>query len=144
MNMEHCWNDTNKKTEVFGGNLTSVSLCPPQIPQGLAWDQTLASLVRDKQLTACAMHDPLIKFKQTLWRMSIHTCTLYVWNIVCISTTTHKVIKQNLKVKCNEISRIQTTYNNNTNRTLTCNRTALYMSARISNLDSCNHYLIWQ
>jgi hypothetical protein len=43
-----------------------------------------------------------------------------------------------------QISRIQNLYNNNTNRSLTCNRTALDMSAGTSDLGSCNHYLIWQ
>jgi hypothetical protein len=47
-------NDTDKKTPVVGGNPISFSLCPSQIPHGLAWDQTLASVVKDNRQTACA------------------------------------------------------------------------------------------
>lgn len=42
------------KTAVVRGNPISVSLCPSHIPHWLAWDQTLASVVKGKRLTACA------------------------------------------------------------------------------------------
>lgn len=43
-----------------------------------------------------------------------------------------------------QISGIQNVYNNNINRSLTHNTTALDMSAETSDLGSCNHYLTWQ
>jgi hypothetical protein len=36
-------------------NPVSVSICPPQIPYGLAWDWTQAFMVNGWQLTAYAM-----------------------------------------------------------------------------------------
>ena len=35
-----------------------VLLCPPQIPHELAWDRTMASMVRGQRLTAWAMSLP--------------------------------------------------------------------------------------
>jgi len=47
--MEHSLvNDTDGKTEVIGGKGSTVSLCPPHIPCGLAWDRTQASTWRDE------------------------------------------------------------------------------------------------
>jgi hypothetical protein len=36
--MEHWWNDTDRKTKVLGGKPIPVPLCPLQVPHGLAWD----------------------------------------------------------------------------------------------------------
>jgi hypothetical protein len=40
------------KTKVFADKTVPVPLCPLQMPHELAWDRTLASQVRDLQLTA--------------------------------------------------------------------------------------------
>jgi hypothetical protein len=38
---QHWWNDTERGlTEVRGEKPSPVLLCPPKIPQKLAWDQT--------------------------------------------------------------------------------------------------------
>jgi len=41
--MEHRWNDTDGKSKVLGEKPVSVTLCPPQISHGLAWDRIQAS-----------------------------------------------------------------------------------------------------
>jgi len=41
-----------EKTEILHEKLAPLPLCPPQIPHGLAWDQTWASAVRGQHLTA--------------------------------------------------------------------------------------------
>jgi hypothetical protein len=46
------------KTEVLGENPVPVPLCPPQIPHGLTRDQTQASAVGGRRLTACVMARP--------------------------------------------------------------------------------------
>jgi hypothetical protein len=43
------------KTEVFGEKPVPLSLCPPQIPHGLTWDRTQASVVSGRRLTTWAM-----------------------------------------------------------------------------------------
>jgi hypothetical protein len=47
------------KTEVLGEKPVPVPLCPPQIPHGLTWDQTGASAVGGRRLTAWAMARPI-------------------------------------------------------------------------------------
>jgi len=43
------------KPEILGENPVPMTLCLPQISQGLAWDQTQASVVRSRHLIAYAM-----------------------------------------------------------------------------------------
>jgi hypothetical protein len=51
--MKHWWNDTEwGKTERLGDKSVSVPFSTPQIPHGLLWEQTWASVVRSWQLTA--------------------------------------------------------------------------------------------
>jgi hypothetical protein len=50
---EHWWNEIDRKeTEVCGEKPVPVSICPPQIPHGLALDRTRASAMGDRRLTA--------------------------------------------------------------------------------------------
>jgi hypothetical protein len=51
MNMEHQWNDNDRKAEVLREKSVPVPLRPPQIPHGLLWEQTQASTVKSQQLT---------------------------------------------------------------------------------------------
>jgi hypothetical protein len=47
-----------RETEVFGGNLPPVPLCPPQIPHDLTWAWTRAASLRRQKLAAWAMARP--------------------------------------------------------------------------------------
>jgi hypothetical protein len=47
MTMEH-WSATDSENRSTRKEPTPVSLCPPQIPHGLMWDQTQASVVRGR------------------------------------------------------------------------------------------------
>jgi hypothetical protein len=40
MSIENWWNDMGRKNEALRENSVPMPLCPPQIPYGLAWDQT--------------------------------------------------------------------------------------------------------
>jgi len=52
--IEHLWSDTDgwEGTELLRENPAPVSRCRAQIIHGQAWDQTRASLVRRRRLTA--------------------------------------------------------------------------------------------
>jgi len=39
------------KTDVLGEKPVPVTLCPPQIPQGVAWNRKQASAVTDRRIT---------------------------------------------------------------------------------------------
>ena len=53
--MEHRWNDTKRKSEIFAENHIEVLLCPPHIPHGLDLDWTRTSATRRRRLTFWAM-----------------------------------------------------------------------------------------
>jgi hypothetical protein len=57
--IEHRWNEIDRgKPKYWGGKPVPVSLLLPQIPHGLTRDQTQASAVRGRRLTAWAMTRP--------------------------------------------------------------------------------------
>jgi hypothetical protein len=58
MIMEQRRNDINREKENIGENTAPVPLCPPQIPQELAWSWTWSSAVKRLRLTAWAMARP--------------------------------------------------------------------------------------
>jgi hypothetical protein len=71
-------NDTDGKTDVPGENPVPVSLCPPQISQGLIWDRTRASVVTGLRLTAKAMARPLTGYQCALSRRVMSHLSLHL------------------------------------------------------------------
>jgi len=53
--MECRWNHDRGMSQLLGGKRVPLPLCQPQIPRGLAWDRTCASVVRGRRLTVRAI-----------------------------------------------------------------------------------------
>jgi hypothetical protein len=74
VSMEHLWNDMNGgKPKCLEANYIEVSLCPPQSPHGLAWDQTWVSVVGGHCLTAWPM-----AWSSPLLGRNYNICILYL------------------------------------------------------------------
>jgi hypothetical protein len=52
MSVDQWGNNTEGNTEVIGETPVPLSLGPPQIPHGLAWDSNRGSAMRDRQTDA--------------------------------------------------------------------------------------------
>jgi hypothetical protein len=62
------------KSDELGEMPVPATLCPPQIPDGLTWAQTLASTVRGWQLTAWAMARSWVILQTSLLFLSFFLC----------------------------------------------------------------------
>jgi hypothetical protein len=60
VNIQQWWNDIDRKTEGLREKPVPVPLYPPQIPHGLPWAWTWASVVRSWRLTAWTLAWPMI------------------------------------------------------------------------------------
>jgi hypothetical protein len=56
------------------------SLCSPQIPHGLTWKHSWASVVRIQQLTACAMARPKDDYYFHSNFIKIHPLAMVIWH----------------------------------------------------------------
>jgi hypothetical protein len=61
------------QTKVLRENPVPLPLCPSQITRGLAWDQTLAIMVCDQQLTVWAKALPMYN---KIWPLTLAVCVL--------------------------------------------------------------------
>jgi hypothetical protein len=79
---EPWWNGIERNTEELGGKPVSMPLCLPQIPRGLTWMQTRASMVRGRQPTAWAMVWPFYILHSYSAEITVYLKCILIFTIV--------------------------------------------------------------
>jgi hypothetical protein len=65
------------ENKVLGELPVPVSLCPPQIPEGVTWDRTRGSAVRGRRLTVCVMVRPVHNYLQKMLQVAVRRNLVY-------------------------------------------------------------------